>query len=293
MTVRDEVNTARERLVRAGVAPPEAGADAELLARHVLGWDRATYLSCSRNPVPARFDTRYAPLVARRARREPISLITEQREFWGLVFAVGPGMLIPRPESELIIEEALAVVRSRREAPIRIADIGTGSGCLAVSLAHELPNARVTAVEVSRRALAGARRNAVANGVAGRIDWVEASFSDWLVAPEALDAFDLIVANLPYIPTGEVATLAPEVRVYEPRIALDGGPDGLDPLRALLPLASRRMAPGAHLIVELGAGQAETLRGLIASTAGLALCGIRNDVQGIPRMATIAADVTR
>ena len=297
----DRVARARDCFARAGVAPDEAAADAEVLARHVLGWDRATYLAGRRDPAPDGFEGRYAPLTARRARREPVSVLTGRREFWGLSFAVGPAVLTPRPETELIVETALELVGDRRGARLAIADVGTGSGCLAVALAREFPRAAVTAIDVSSDALAVARRNAAAHGVADRIDWVEVSLADWLSgsAPDGGGAgsegnggrtgIDLLVANLPYVASGELDALPPEVRLHEPRIALDGGSDGLDPLRELLHAAPSRLNFGARVVVEIGMGQGAALRKLVAAARGLELVDIRPDLRGIPRTAVIAA----
>ena len=221
-------------------------------------------------------------------------------------------MLAPRPETELIVETALELFGARREAALTIADAGTGSACLAVALAREFPRATVTAVDISSVALAVALRNATAHGVANRIEWIEAPLADWLTgaapgggsaaadgggaapdggaAPGGRSArIDLLVANLPYVPTSELDRLPPEVRLHEPRIALDGGPDGLGPLRALLHAAPPRLHPDARLLVELGMGQADVLPELVAAAGGLELLGVRSDLQGIPRTAVLAA----
>lgn len=292
----DRVAQARDGFARAGVPADEALADAEVLARHALGWNRATYLARRRDPAPPGFEIRYAPLTARRERREPVSIITGRREFWGLTFAVGPAVLAPRPETELIVETALELLHDRRDAPLAIADVGTGSGCLAVALAREFPRSAVTAVDISSAALAVARRNAVAHGVSDRITWAEAPLADWLAgsAPDGRGAgggntgMDLLAANLPYVPTGALASLPPEVRLHEPSIALDGGPDGLDPLRELLRAVPSGLNRGARVIVEIGMGQANAVREL-AAAAGVDLLDIRPDLRGIPRAAVIAA----
>ncbi len=284
-TLRDEMAAARGRFVRAGIPVDEAVADAERLARHTLRWDRATWLARNREVAPAGFAARYAPLVARRAQREPVSLILGEREFWGLRFAVGPAVLTPRPETELIVEAALGTCADWRDAPIAIADVGTGSGCLAVALAREFPRAVVTAVDRSADALNVARRNAAAHGVAERIAWVCGRFEEWMVASGDV-RYDLVVANLPYVPTGDLQSLPQEIRDHEPRLALDGGFDGLDPLRALLRLAAQPPCP-TWLIVELGAGQAVQLGTLLEGVNGLVLLDLRADLQGIPRVAVI------
>ena len=309
-TLFEAVSAARKRLVSAGVADAEAAADAELLARHALGWDWAAWLAHRGRPAPEGFTARYAPLVARRERREPVSQITEAREFWGLRFAVGPTVLTPRPETELIVETALEVLADRQDEPLAIADLGTGSGCLAVALAREFPRAAVTAIDQSADALDVARRNAAAHGVAGRIEWVRAPFQAWLGGGGSGACFDLVVANLPYVPSGEVNALPPEVRDHEPRSALDGGIDGLVPLRDLLrvwPRAGERAGAfgrppgreagtsgeaagpgrGPWLLVEMGAGQGGAVRSLVDRAPGFDLAGMRGDLQGIPRVAVM------
>ncbi len=296
----DQVTAARARLVRAGIAEAEAAADAELLARHALEWDWATWLAERRQSAPLGFAARYAPLVARRERREPVSRITGEREFWGGRFAVGPAVLTPRPETELLVETALEVLADRRDEPLALADIGTGSGCLAVTLAREFRRAAMTAVDLSADALDVARRNAAAHGVAGRIQWVNAGFETWLGGNGGNGArFDLMVANLPYVPSGEIDSLPPEVRDHEPRVALDGGSDGLDPVRVLLRAwrsadASASTSGGVrnpalrnYLLVEMGASQADAIRSLVNDAAGLDLDGLRVDLRGIPRVAVI------
>ena len=317
MTVLDEVRAAHRRLVTAGLGPEDAASDAEVLARHALGWDRATYLSRRREAPPDRFAADYRSLVGRRAGREPVSAITGQREFWGLTFEVGPAVLTPRPETELIVEWSLRLVGARRGSALRVVDVGTGSGCLAVALAHELPAARVVGTDLSPAAIAVARRNARANGVAERIRWVVTSLLDgfrparWpgrgagartsgggapaaAAAPVAgrdggpgLPGVDLVVANLPYVPSAATRVLSPEVRDHEPWLALDGGRDGLDPLRALVAAAPAHLAAGGHLVVEFGAGQEDAVRALVTASPALTLIDVAGDLAGIPRVAAI------
>ena len=288
MTVLDEVRAAHRRLVMAGLRQDDAAGDAETLARHALGWDRATYLCRRREAPPDRFAADYRSLVGRRARHEPVSAITGRREFWGLTFEVGPAVLTPRPETELIVEWSLRLASARRGAALRVLDVGTGSGCLAVALARELPAARVTGTDVSAAAIAVARRNARAHGVAGRIRWVVTSLLDGLrPAPRGAGGVDLIVANLPYVPSAATRVLSPEVRDHEPWLALDGGRDGLDPLRALLDAAPAHLAPGGHLVAEFGAGQEDTVRRLVDASPALTLLGVAGDLAGIPRTAAI------
>ena len=276
MTLVERVSEAARRLAEAGIDARDSAFDAEVLARHALDWDRATYLGRRREPAPAGFEGRFEGLVARRRRREPVARIIGRREFWGLDFEVTPAVLVPRPESELLVETALARLADRN-APWAVADVGTGSGCLAIALARELPHARVTATDISPDALAVARRNAERHGVAERVAIRRADLLDGLPGP-----FDLIVSNPPYIPDAVIGTLAPEVRLHEPPGALRGGPDGLDTVRRLAAAAAERLRPGGWLIVEVGAGQSADAAG-IARRAGMRVADVRDDLQGIPR----------
>jgi release factor glutamine methyltransferase len=278
-TFADEVARGRERLVAAGIPQDQARLDAELLARHALGWDRAVWLASRRDLAPDPFVSEYATLVARRAAREPVSLITGAREFWGLQFDTRPGVLIPRPETELIVEEALEELAATDAA--RIADVGTGSGCLAVALAHELPRARVVATDLSALALDVARRNAAKHGVTDRVRFVLTDLLD-----DVTDTFDAIVSNPPYVQSGAREGLAPEVRDHEPALALFGGTDGLDAIRAVFARTPARLARGGRLIVEFGYGQDERVCDL-ARDANLSILRIRDDLQGIPRVAVV------
>ena len=282
MTLVERVSEAARRLVAAGIDARDAAFDAEVLARHALGWDRARYLARRREAAPTGFEDRFEPLVARRGRREPVARIVGRREFWGLDLEVTPAVLVPRPESELLVETALARLADRN-APWAVADVGTGSGCLAIALARELPHARVTATDVSPDALAVARRNAARHGVADRIAFRHADLLDGLPDP-----CDLIVSNPPYVPDAVVDTLAPEVRCHEPATALRGGPDGLDTARRLAAAAADRLRPGGWLIMEVGDGQSGDAVPIAART-GLRLVDVRPDLQGIPRAVVMQA----
>ena len=193
-------------------------------------------------------------------RREPLAYVLGSREFYGLDFRVTPAVMVPRPETETLVEEALAWARAR-SAPITVADVGTGSGCIVVSLAVHLPDARFLATDVSPAALAVAEENARRHGVAGRVRLLPGHLLEPLPGP-----VDLVVANLPYIPRGRIDSLQPEVRDHEPREALDGGPDGTDLLRPLLRQAGAYLRPGAALMLEIdeeqGATMAQAARGL-------------------------------
>ncbi len=246
----------------------------------MLETDRVgVYLRFDRPLVPVEVDA-YRTLIRRRGDGEPVAHLTGRREFWSQTFAITPDVLIPRPETELVVERALAVA-GPRDRPLRILDLGTGSGALAVALAVELPAALVTAVDCSEAAVAIARRNAATAGVAER---VEAVVSDWTAALDPTTRFDLVVGNPPYVPSDALAALAPEVR-REPRLALDGGVDGLDAYRRLVPAASRMLRPGGTVLLEVGAGQAAAVAALLAA-AGLVEIGRHADLAGIERVVT-------
>jgi release factor glutamine methyltransferase len=276
MTLADRVARARDAIAAAGVRPHDAALDAEVLARRVLDCDRAAFVVSLRDEEPAAFAETYAALVARRCSREPMAYILGEREFWGRPFEVTPDVLIPRPETELIVEEALELFPAGR-APAVIVDAGTGSGCLAVTLALEFPAARVIATDISETALAVARRNAVRNGVAGRIDFRAGD----LLEP-VTEMADLIVSNPPYVASGDAPGLVPEVREHEPHVALFAGTDGLSLFGRLFRSAARTLGPGGRLIVEVGYDQDDRVA-RIASRDGWTLSHARRDLQGITR----------
>jgi release factor glutamine methyltransferase len=280
VTINDLVQGARDRLIEAGISASLASLDAEVLARRVLGWDRARFLADRNENASTSFLLNYEHYVARRTRREPISYIIGTREFWGLDFEVTPDVLIPRPETELIVEEALE--RGRELPRPLFFDVGTGSGVLAVVLAKEFPYARVIATDVSAPALVVARRNARRHGVADRIAFMETSFLDGIE-----ELADVIVSNPPYVPALWAPGLTPEVKDYEPSVAVFGGDDGLDALRRVLEDSVRRLKPGGWLIVEFGYGQDDAVRSLLHALPALALVKIRADLQEIPRTAVI------
>jgi release factor glutamine methyltransferase len=274
-SVAERVAAARARLEAAGLAPDDAALDAEILARHVLGWDRASFLAHRRGAEPQAFEPAFEALVSRRAHREPVSQIVGFREFWGLDFEVTSDVLTPRPETEIVVEEAIDFARTHQCR--HIIDVGTGSGCLAVAIAHELRGVRVTAVDASAAALAIAQRNAARHGVADRISFLS---GDLLESSRGLA--DLIVSNPPYIPDAEASVLQPEVVEYEPHAALFGGPTGLEVIRRLFELAGAHLADQGRLIVEFGFDQAGSVVRLAEST-GWRVVRLREDLQGIPR----------
>ncbi len=278
MTLAEHVAAGAARLGVSGLPAPEVGADAAVLARHVLGWDREAYLCRLREPAPAAFADRYAAVLNRRARREPVATIVGQREFRGLVLEVNPAVLTPRPETELLVDETLRLAAGWNGSVRLIVDAGTGSGCLAIALATELPAARIVATDISAAALVIARRNAVRHRVRDRITWVRTSWLDGVAG-----APDVIVANPPYVRDGDLAGLPHEVRGFEPRLALAGGPDGLDSIRTLLRAAAERLSAGGHLVMEAGAGQMAAVRAAAGRHPRLAITDIRRDLQGIER----------
>ena len=249
-----------------------------MLARHVLGWDRAQLLSRHRDPAPDAFSERYQPLIDRRAQREPVALITGTREFWGREFAVTRDTLVPRPETELIVEEALGMLPDRAST---IIDVGTGSGCLAVTLAAERPKDLVVATDISHEALLIARANAQRHHVEDRLALVRAD----LVSGLRLEA-DLVVSNPPYVPNIDAYRLPIDVARYEPATALFGGPDGLSVIERLLATLTPLLAPQAAFIVEFGYGQEDLVREA-ARREGWQVARVRSDLQGIARTAVL------
>ena len=249
---------------------------ARLLAEHVLGWETAMFLSLADEPPPVGFAAQYEPLVARRAAREPLPYITGQREFWGLTFEVSPAVLIPRPETELIVEAALHLLRAG--TPLDIVDACTGSGVLAIALAHERPAARITATDISTEALTVARRNAERLGVADRVQFEHGDLLDPIIEP-----VDLIVCNPPYVIDAAQPVLQPEVRDHEPSVALFGGHDGLQLLTRMIHAAPSRLRSGGFLIFEFGLGQDVEIEELVSRQSQLELEGVRRDLQGIAR----------
>jgi release factor glutamine methyltransferase len=280
-TLGEQVRRARQRLVAAGIPQPEADLDARLLAQEALGWDAARFFREAGQPAAPPFESVYTTLVARRASREPMAYILGRQEFWNLTFEITPAVLIPRPETEIILESVLQRLPDTSQA-LSIADVCTGSGCLAVVLALQYPRARVSASDLSRAALDVARRNTERHAVGSRVILIESDVLDAMRGP-----FDLIVANPPYISEPDYAILQPEVRDHEPAIALLAGRDGLTVIARLVHEAANRLALGGVLIFELGAGQKEAVAALVSACAGLTLLEIRTDLQGIPRTAIV------
>ncbi len=255
------------------------GHNAELLLRHVLARDRAWLLANPDVPLTESQMERYQAFLARRLQHEPIQYIVGEQEFYGLRFRVTPAVLIPRPETEHLVEAVLA--RLSRDRPLHIADVGTGSGAIALALAHERPLARVDALDISPDALAIAEENARALGLISRVRCLESD----LLAAVSSERYDAIVSNPPYVASTE--RLEPQVAEWEPHGALFAGPDGLAVYRAFLPQAIAHLRPGGLFAAELGAGQQAALETLFAQDPRWSAPLFVPDLQGIPRVALV------
>ena len=277
-SVSDYVFAGAERLTH-GPHPDRALRDAEFLLMHVLGKDRAWMLAWWRDEIDTHCSIPYHSAIERRRSGEPIQYITGETEFYGLPFYVNRDVLIPRPETEHLIEKAIELAAGIAQP--RIVDIGTGSGAIAVALAHKLPASIVTAIELSPTALRVAQNNAARNGVANRIRFLEGD----LLASVADEQFEIVVSNPPYVPEADRASLAVEVRDYEPAQALFAGQDGLAVYRRLIPDAFRVLVSGGLIALEIGYGQRTGIQVLLEE-AGFAQIEFTADLQGIPRVAS-------
>lgn len=256
----------------AGVEGPQR--EARLLLEHALAVSTEELIAESAVPNIQGM-MRYEALLSRRIAREPLAYILGYREFWSLPFAVGPGVLIPRPETETLVEAALKEF-PERDAPIDVLDLGTGSGCLLLSFLHERPQANGIGVDAFRDALSFAIRNAYDLGLWERSAWVNGNWTDNIT-----DIFDVVFVNPPYIALGEIASLAPEIS-YEPVAALSGGSDGFDMYRQLAPVLGRRLKAEGRVFMEIGAGQSDRIRAVFAAS-GLSTVHAIADLAGIPR----------
>jgi release factor glutamine methyltransferase len=277
-SVSERIAEGRRTLVAAGIRRDDAALDADVLARHALGWDRARLVAEQREEEPDGFAARFSALVDRRARREPVAFIVGHREFWGLDLEINRDVLIPRPETELVVEAVLAL-RPRRSDVRRIVDVGTGSGCLAIALAKEYEDAHVIAVDISTAALSVARRNVERHGVGDRVHLMRGDLVDAIAGP-----VDVIVSNPPYVPAG--VELAPEIVRHEPPVALYSGDDGMTAIERLIRDGRARLAGGGLFVVEFGFGQDERVE-VLARAAGWVGVVTNEDLQGIPRVATM------
>lgn len=297
MDVRHALKDGMARL-RAASTPSHTLA-AELLLMHVLRRDRTWLYTNPEAAIESAAAEKYFALVARRAGGEPTQYLTGKQEFWGLEFEVTPAVLIPRPETEHVVEVALERLGARgikidlvEGAPsptLRLADVGTGSGCLAVALAHELQHAEVFATDISAAALGVARRNAARHGVADRVHFVETNLLEALLRDEQRNGrqsslFDLVVSNPPYVPRSEAEELPREVREHEPHVALFGGQTGVEIYAHLIEQAGSLLSSGGFLVLELGYNSAEHVRAIAAARPAWTNIGITNDLAGIPRV---------
>ena len=272
---------------------------AELLLMHALGCDRTWLYTNPEATLEAEAAKKYFDLLTRRAAGEPTQYLTGEQEFWGLEFAVTPAVLIPRPETEHVVEVALARLGASgikirldtgaSSAPLRIADVGTGSGCLAVALAYELPHAEIFATDISAAALEVARSNADRHRVADRIhffatDLLEAVSRDPRITSAGSRLFDLIVSNPPYVARNTAGALAREVRDHEPHTALFGGLTGVEIYARLIEQAGSLLRPGGILVLELGYDSTEHVLAILAAQSRWVDISVTNDLAGIPRV---------
>jgi release factor glutamine methyltransferase len=293
--VRSALGGAIAQLERENV--PSAALAAELLLMHTLRQDRAWLYAHTEQELDAATREQYFSLIARRASGVPTQHLTGHQEFWGLDFEVTPDVLIPRPETEHVIEIALERLGAgsdadspRRKEQFRIADVGTGSGCIAIALAHELPTAKIIATDISTGALEVARRNAARHSVASQIDFVECNLADFLVHESRITihesrSFHLIASNPPYIGRQEASTLPREVRDHEPAAALFGGETGTEIYAPLIAQAATLLKPGGILVLELGHDSAEYVSRLLG-TPEWSDVWLNKDLVGIPRVAS-------
>jgi release factor glutamine methyltransferase len=274
LTIGEALNEAASTLAEAAIAEPRR--EARLLLAASLGSEVTIVLAYPERLVPAPAADRFFAWVARRADGEPAARLLGRKEFWGLDFALSPATLVPRPDSETVIEAALAAIPDRG-APLRIVDFGTGTGCLLLALLSELPAAFGVGIDLAEGAANTARANAVALGFDSRAAFLVGCWAEALNGP-----FDIALANPPYVRAREISELAPEVALHDPRLALDGGADGLDAYRALAPQLRRLLRAGGSAFLELGIGQSAAVTAIMRA-AGLAEPELRHDLSGIER----------
>lgn len=276
-TIRDVIGWTVAHFQRKGIRT--ARLDAEVLLAHSLGVNRLyLYLNLDR-PLALDERKRYRELVQRRSRREPVAYLVGEREFWSLTFRIRPGVLIPRPETELLVNATVREIRNQ-ESPL-VLEIGTGSGAVAVAVAREVPQAWVVATDISLSALALAQLNAEQCGVRDRIHFVA---SDLFSGFKGGHHFHVICSNPPYIPSSAIEILEPEIRDYEPRHAIDGGPDGLDVIRALITQAPRYLKSGGCLMTEIGENQETRVREMFLNLGGFKDIKTLRDLASLPRV---------
>ncbi len=278
-TILRIIRWTEERFKKEGI--PCARLEAEVLLAENLGMNRVGLYINYDQPLTSTELNSFKEMVRRRLKREPLAYIIGKKEFWSMSFKVTPDVFIPRPETEILVEEALRIAPRSRENdhPLKILDIGTGNGAIVIALAKELPTAYLEATEISAKALKIARENAVVHGVADRIGFKQAD-----LFPALGRLYDLIVANPPYIPRGYITSLPPEVRHFEPPLAWDGGEDGLDFFRRILPQVGRFLRPQGWFLTEIGAGQEEEIKKIAAQMVDLCPGTFVRDLAGINRV---------
>jgi release factor glutamine methyltransferase len=278
VTINSALQTAARRLQAAGI--DSARLDARLLLGEVLRVAAPDLVAYPERPLTPHEDDRFLALVERRCRRQPLAQLLGRREFWGLNLRLTADTLDPRADSETLIEAALAEIGDRSRS-LRLLDLGTGTGCLLLALLSELPNATGLGVDCSEAALAVARANAADLELADRAAWRCGSWGEGVT-----ESFDLVISNPPYIPSAEIDRLMPEVARYEPRLALDGGTDGLACYREIAAAMPRRLRADGWLVLEIGSGQAEPVAAIFAA-AGLYLARRRRDLGNLDRCLVI------
>jgi len=282
-TIGRLLNWTTEFLREKGAESPRL--DAEVLLAHVRGCKRIELYTAFEEPASDEVRGRFRELVKERAAGKPVAYLVGQREFFSLPFEVTPDVLIPRPETELLVVRALDLARQlplgERLDGIQVADVGAGSGILAVTLAKRLPAAQVTAIDTSAAALAVARRNAARHGVADRIEWIE---GDLFANVPASQQFDLVVSNPPYITSRELGQLAGDVRRYEPVVALDGGEQGTSVIERLIPQAAALLHPGGWLLMEISPTVVGRVEQLLEAAPELERRATQKDLAGLPRV---------
>jgi release factor glutamine methyltransferase len=276
------VESARRRLAAKFRAHDidSAELDARILVGAVTGLDLTTLISAARRPVAVEEWSHLEEYAQRRVAGEPVARILGLKEFWGLPLQLSPATLVPRPDTETLVELGLEIWRARRHTnqPARIADIGTGSGAILMALLSEIPEVEGVGTDISPAALKTAKANAASLGFAKRAAFVSCNYASALSGP-----FDLMVSNPPYIRSAEIASLAREVRNHDPLAALDGGADGFDAYRAIIPEAAGLLAPGGTLIVEAGIGQSDQIQGLMTAAGLMLERPPKLDLGGVPR----------
>jgi release factor glutamine methyltransferase len=281
MTLREALTRATQQLDAYPDLRADAARDAASLLRHALGISQAAMLADPGREVTQDQQAAYDALILRRAANEPIQYIAGEQEFYGLALRVTRAVLIPRPETEILVEAVLGEVkRAGQQSALRILDVGTGSGAIAIALAHNLPSAQIIAVDLSGTALKVAASNAARHGLADRIQFIESDLLEGL-ASDGLP-FDVIVSNPPYVPANDRASLHPQVRDYEPGVALFAGADGLDIYRRLIPQARAALLPNGLLALEIGHGQKEAIGSLLSGWNDVRFV---DDLQQIARIA--------